>query len=160
MSAGNQVRRFVLAAIRAYQRYLSPFKGYACAYRVHTGHASCSTLGFRAVRKHGVRRGLAILRERTYRCGVVHRRYMSNPRRRFGNLRSASQRGECDPGCDLPCDPGCDLPSGGTLARALDCLSDCGCGSCDWPKKPQGRDKKPEQHVYIPPKRRDRTQPR
>ena len=68
------MRRFLLAAIRAYQRYISPYKGFSCAYREHTGHASCSTFGFRAVRKFGVFRGLIMQRERTSLCGVAQRR--------------------------------------------------------------------------------------
>jgi len=44
------MRKLVLAAITGYQTYLSPYKGFCCAYRVHTGRKSCSALGFRAVR--------------------------------------------------------------------------------------------------------------
>ncbi len=36
------MQRLVLWAIEVYQRHLSPRKGFSCAYRCHTGHASCS----------------------------------------------------------------------------------------------------------------------
>ena len=44
-------------AIGAYQRYLSPYKGFCCAYRAHTGRASCSALGARVIRRHGLLAG-------------------------------------------------------------------------------------------------------
>ena len=147
------MRRFLLAAIRAYQRYLSPYKGFSCAYREHTGHASCSTFGFRAVRKYGVFRGLIMLRERTYLCGVAQRRYMLVRRRAF-----ASQRGECDIGCDLPDVSNCDLPGGKSISRMFDFFSCCDFGSCDWPTRKRKGYNEAEQYVYIPPKARDRKQ--
>ena len=72
-------RLFVLAVIRLYQRHLSPHKGFHCAYRVHTGRASCSALGYRVVRRHGVFAGLGLIRERTQLCGVAHRRHAACP---------------------------------------------------------------------------------
>lgn len=93
------MRAAIFAAIIGYQRYVSPYKGFGCAYRVHIGRQSCSALGFRAVRRYGVLAGLAVLRRRTYLCGVAHRRYSKFP---SGTLRT--QHGLCDVGCDLPCD--------------------------------------------------------
>ena len=125
------MRRLLIAAIRFYQRHISPRKGFCCAYRAHTGRHSCSTLGLRAVRRYGAMQGLGVLRRRLYLCGVVHRRYATQPR------PALAQRGDCD--CDLPCD--FDFGS-------LDCLN---CGSCDWGS---GKKKdKDEQRVYIPPDR-------
>lgn len=121
-------RRLLLALIRAYQRHLSPRKGFRCAYRAHTGRASCSELGRRAVRRHGVLRGWRLARARMHRCGVAHRRY--------GPLHPRHQAGFCD--CDLPCDLG-------DLCAASD-LCDC-----DWPERKK-KDKDQEQHVHIPPR--------
>ena len=61
-----------LAAIGVYQRYLSPYKGFCCAYRVHTGQASCSALGARVIRRFGVWPGLQLLKQRMRRC-IRHR---------------------------------------------------------------------------------------
>lgn len=134
-------RAAVLAAIAAYRRYLSPHKGFTCAYEAHTGRASCSALGQRAVRRFGAARGLAIARRRTHLCGVAHRRY--GPPRPFASPRQAGY-------CDLPCDvPSCDAPLPGfkDLAGCLD------CGSCDGPdwrrKKSDGKEKAER----LPPKR-------
>lgn len=127
MQTDRVLRRLVLAAIRFYQRHLSPHKGFACAYRVHTGRASCSSLGYRTVRRHGVFDGLALLRRRTYLCGVAHRRHAL-----AGTRPHARQRGECD--CDLPCD-----------FDASDCCD------CDWPDRDKKKRQGDEKQVHIPP---------
>lgn len=126
-----------LVAIRGYQRYLSPYKGFTCAYRVHTGRCSCSQLGYRAVRRLGVFQGFAVLRRRMELCGVAHRRFSPVP---AAARTLKSQRGHCDLSCDLPVGGDCnDLP--------CDCLSMP--GSCDWPGRSARRG--PDKYVYIPP---------
>ena len=45
--------------IRVYQRYLSPRKGYRCAYGVLHGSGTCSSVGLEIMRSHGA---LAFLR--------------------------------------------------------------------------------------------------
>ena len=135
------MRKIFLAAIVCYQRYLSPYKGFCCAYRAHTGQQSCSALGFRAIRRYGVFAGLTILRRRLFLCGVVHRRHSV-----FHPPRFQSQRGFCDVGCDLPCDfSGAD----GCISIG-DIFSCCDIGSCDWPSRKQKRDNQ-DQYIYIRP---------
>jgi putative component of membrane protein insertase Oxa1/YidC/SpoIIIJ protein YidD len=73
-------RVLALLAITAYQRFVSPHKGYSCAYRVYTGRCSCSWLGFRAVRRFGVLRGLGVLRLRFAQCALAFRA-LASPRR-------------------------------------------------------------------------------
>ncbi|MDR2209612.1 MAG: membrane protein insertion efficiency factor YidD [Azoarcus sp.] len=148
------MRALVLAAIRIYQRYLSPYKGFCCAYRHHTGRSSCSTLGFRAIRRYGVIDGIAVLRRRTYLCGVAHRRYDSMPRRPH-----RAQRGDCvpcdiapdlpgDSNCDFPSDLNCDFLRGKSCGPFGNFLSYCDFFGCDWPNRKR---KESEQHVHIPP---------
>lgn len=142
-------QRLALAAIDAYKRWVSPFKGYACAYRVHTGADSCSTLGARAIRRYGLARGLGILRERTFLCGVAHRRYAAATTRR----PAVQQRGDCDIGCDAP---DCDVLNGRTAGRVCEFLSCCDCGPCDgWRRKqeesPRSRRRSKRQgDVHLP----------
>ena len=135
-------------AIRGYQRYLSPRKGFCCAYRVHTGRGSCSALGYRAVRRYGALVGLAVLRRRLYLCGVAFRRYSAAP----GRAALRTQQGFCDCAvpCDLPCDGSCHLPGGSACSTAGDFLSCCDCGSCDWPDRKR-KNKEEERTVHIPP---------
>ncbi|WP_442909173.1 membrane protein insertion efficiency factor YidD [Ideonella sp. BN130291] len=154
------MRRAALLLIRAYQRYVSPYKGFCCAYRGHTGRASCSALGYRAIRRHGIFGGLFLLQQRTHKCGVVHRRHKGTPMPRLH-----AQRGLCDIGCDLPggCDlpscHGCDLPGSNKLSGVCDCLSCCDCGGCDWPDR-RRRKRGDEKYVYIPPRTTSRSVPR
>jgi putative component of membrane protein insertase Oxa1/YidC/SpoIIIJ protein YidD len=131
------MKALALALIGLYQRHLSPRKGFCCAYRFHTGAASCSALGHRGIRRHGLRRGLALLDRRLARCGLAHRRY--GPRRPA--LRS--EAGVCEVG------EACDCFSGG--AEALQC-----CDACDW-RRPDTRRKgrKPEDPpTHLPPSKR------
>jgi putative component of membrane protein insertase Oxa1/YidC/SpoIIIJ protein YidD len=43
----------ISASIGGYQRYLSPYKGFCCAYRVQTGRRSCSAYARAIVDKLG-----------------------------------------------------------------------------------------------------------
>lgn len=110
-----------LLAIRAYQRFLSPLKGYACAFRALTGRDSCSAYGYRTIKRFGLLRGLALLRRRLHACSQrlhAHRAASpatpARPSTRYLTARHRAQAGDCD----LPC--ACD---------AIDLL-DC----CDWPR--------------------------
>ena len=51
------MKSVALPGIRLAQRWISPRKRFPCAYRVHTGNASCSWLGYRAIRRFGVWQG-------------------------------------------------------------------------------------------------------
>ncbi len=108
-----------LLAIRAYQRFLSPLKGYACAFRVLTRRDSCSAYGYRVIERFGLLRGLALLRRRLQACSQhlhAHRAASpTTPATRYVTARHRAQAGDCD----LPC--ACD---------AIDLL-DC----CDWLRK-------------------------
>jgi uncharacterized protein len=112
-----RMKSIALLAIRAYQRFISPYKGFRCAYRVHTGRCSCSGLGYRAVRRYGVAGGIGVLRHRLARCGDVHRIYCPKAH------SLSKQAGVCDVGCvDFG---GCDAPSGSAICDVCSCF-DCG----------------------------------
>lgn len=138
------MRSLILFAIRAYQRCLSPYKGFSCAYRCHTGRASCSDFGYRAIRLLGVGAGLSILRERMFLCGVAHRRH-APPRVR----PHWKQRGDCDVGCD-----GCDFPDLPSAESLSDCTNCCDSGNCDWSngKRKSRKGKTQESDIHIPSK--------
>ncbi|GAA4622543.1 membrane protein insertion efficiency factor YidD [Cellulomonas oligotrophica] len=51
--------RLVDLGVRAYQRHLSPRKGWSCAHRVAHGGASCSAAVREVVSRRGVLRGVA-----------------------------------------------------------------------------------------------------
>lgn len=67
-----------LAAIGAYQRYVSPYKGFCCAHRARTGHASCSEFARRAIERCGLLAGLRLLRRRFLACAASYRALMAD----------------------------------------------------------------------------------
>jgi putative component of membrane protein insertase Oxa1/YidC/SpoIIIJ protein YidD len=122
------MKSIALSAIRFYQRVLSPRKGYCCAYASYTGHASCSALGYRAIRRFGLWHGLSVLNGRLEKCGVAYRRYRPST--------LARQAGFLDCDCDVG---GCDI-AGDVCSNASD---------CDWKRR---RNRGDEQYVVIPPR--------
>ena len=148
------MKSLALGAIRFYQRFLSPRKGFCCAYASISGHASCSALGYRAIRRHGVWRGMAVLDKRLKKCGVAYRRYrrpaVHGPLARQAGFLDC---GACDApaGCDLSCGglSGCDMPDISHFCGDLLSSGGCGsggCGGCDWLHRKQANDG----YVVIP----------
>ncbi|MBV8618666.1 MAG: membrane protein insertion efficiency factor YidD [Curvibacter sp.] len=66
-----------LQAIQGYRRHLSPHKGFACAYRVHTGRCSCSRFGQRAITRFGLLQGLWFLSGRLQACRKAYGRLLA-----------------------------------------------------------------------------------
>jgi putative component of membrane protein insertase Oxa1/YidC/SpoIIIJ protein YidD len=101
-----------LAAIRGYQRWLSPYKGFRCALRAITGGDSCSAYGYLVISRFGLRRGLGLLSRRMALCGHVHRSMapaaMVRPPLAARNPWRHKEQGYCDVPCDSSCDTPCD----------------------------------------------------
>ena len=57
------MKKLVIAMIRFYQKYISPYKGTKCPY-VH----SCSQYGLEAIEKYGVIKGGLLAAWRILRC--------------------------------------------------------------------------------------------
>ncbi len=104
-------------AIQAYQRYLSPYKGFSCSYRVHTGGSSCSGHGLRVIERYGIARGSVLLRRRLRRCAEVHAQSSIAPRH---SHRLRHQRGSCD-ACGAA-EGACEVANG--VADTLSCCCD------------------------------------
>ncbi|AVP99191.1 hypothetical protein C7S18_19360 [Ahniella affigens] len=130
------MRALALLSIRLYQRYLSPLKGFRCAYCTATGRPTCSNYGYRAIKRHGILVGIALLKRRLARCGDAAERLTAATRR-----PPLLQRGDCDPGCAGGCDAvpdfDCDLPARTANCHRLNqCESFLGCSpGCDWPSR-------------------------
>jgi len=112
------MRWLVILAIGAYQRFVSPRKGFCCAYRVHTGRCSCSEFGRRVVARKGAFTGLLLIDARLRRCGEVHRE--RRPLRTQSGVVDCSFVPDGSDACDCAdaCDFGCD-----------------GCDGCDWRRR-------------------------
>jgi uncharacterized protein len=131
------MRALALRLIAFYKRVISPRKGFSCAYRVHTGGASCSTFAHHAIARHGVAVGWLLLRRRFRKCGAVHAAARASEGREGFARRAHPQAGYCDIPCD--CDVGhCHWPDFGD---ALNC--GC-CDSCDWPGNEERRQRRKE----------------
>ena len=115
------MRGILLLSIRIYQAYLSPYKGFRCAYHAHTGRRTCSTFGFTAIDRNGVIVGLLLLRRRFRKC--AHAANLKAVRTRH----PAHQAGHCD----LPVGD-CDFGHGCDASDALDCD---GCGGTERPPR-------------------------
>ncbi|MFM2269897.1 MAG: hypothetical protein RL757_3338 [Bacteroidota bacterium] len=58
-----------VGVINLYQQYISPHKGWKCAYGIaHPDEVSCSEFGKEAIRNFGVVNGLQLLRKRFKEC--------------------------------------------------------------------------------------------
>ena len=110
------IKQLILFGIILYQRYFSPYKGVACAYRLVHGGSGCSGVGYRLIRRYGVFSGSHLLQRRLARC-----RYAYN----WVN----AQRGFCDVPCDAGCGDEPHLPDMGF--EALDMCDACdACDAC------------------------------
>ena len=103
-----------VAAIGAYRRYLSPHKGFCCAYRKVTGRRSCSAYALAIVQRLGAVALVQALPRQFARCRAAYARWLQ--RFEGGPQGRATNRGErrrwwehcdcspCDCAGDLPCD--------------------------------------------------------
>lgn len=120
------MKQLALLCIRAYQRWLSPRKGFCCAYRAHTGGASCSGFGYAAIAKHGLLLGLRLLHRRFAKCAwQAQKGRAAAPVRRYASPQLAAQAGFCD-GADCLA-AGCDGIDCGAALPDLACNADAAC---------------------------------
>ena len=61
----------VAGMIGLYQRWLSPLKGFCCAYRQERKRCSCSEFGRRAVLRVGVMKFFPLMKQRFARCAAA-----------------------------------------------------------------------------------------
>lgn len=122
------MRKIALAGITLYRRYLSPIKGFSCAYRLHRGGASCSAHGYRVIERYGVRTGLRLLRRRLNCCSRVHYEHATTRPNLNASGMHRYQSGFCDAAFDA-----CNVGS-----CACDILGNSGsfpCDPTDWSRK-------------------------
>lgn len=71
--------RAALTAIGAYQRYISPYKGFCCAHAAFFGGPSCSRAVRDIVQEHGVAGGWALIQARFAACRQAHAHLRAAP---------------------------------------------------------------------------------
>jgi len=62
----------VIQFIRGYQKYLSPHKGFSCAYSRRHGAESCSEYFRQKVRTHGLAKAIPLFEQRLRDCKLAH----------------------------------------------------------------------------------------
>ncbi len=90
--------RSIVVAITGYQRYVSPYKGFCCAYRVKHNDMSCSAFVQQAVLHHGVWRAIPVVKQRFKACKTAAFELNTQPhqRNREQNRGRQQARNNCD----------------------------------------------------------------
>ena len=60
-----------ISIIAGYQKFVSPYKGFHCAFRRVKGGPGCSEFGKQAIREHGLIAGLRMIRQRFRECAAA-----------------------------------------------------------------------------------------
>ena len=97
-------------AIRFYQRYLSPYKGFQCAYRAHTGRHSCSEYAKRIIRKRGVNALFTALPRQFARCRSAYTALLAAQAAQFQTQQPSQKKKDKSDYCPLDACSGCDVP--------------------------------------------------
>jgi putative component of membrane protein insertase Oxa1/YidC/SpoIIIJ protein YidD len=109
-----------VAMISAYQRYLSPKKGFRCAYGALHGAGTCSSIGKRIMRERGFFAFLNLMPEQFAACKLA----AQNLNQETEEERKRRRRKRFS---DIDCST-CDVPDCGDIS---DCDDSLDCGSCD-----------------------------
>jgi uncharacterized protein len=118
------MRHLAVRCIHLYQRWLSPHKGFQCAYRVATGRDSCSAFAVRSISRVGIFIGLRLIRGRFRKCAAAYRIHVQHGGKAHQAFfdHSGHQSGHCD----LPIGDFIDACDWGTPT------GDCLCSACEW----------------------------
>ncbi len=98
-----------LALIAGYQKFISPHKGYSCAYNaLHPNSSSCSEYGKQAISIHGVFPGYSLLQHRLEQCRQAYAALRAMPHS-AGNLIIKGGTQVADD-CNAACNESCKQP--------------------------------------------------
>lgn len=67
------MQKIALFIISTYQKYLSPIKGFKCAYGVETGITTCSAHAKKVISRYGFLKGCLLMRRQAKRCEQSYR---------------------------------------------------------------------------------------
>jgi len=74
------IDKLVCLGIRIYRRFVSPYKGFSCAYRIQYGGLSCSQIILKIVKSKGMAEGMPLIRERFHQCHLASKRLKNSHR--------------------------------------------------------------------------------
>lgn len=118
-----------IGLIHFYQKFISPHKGFCCAYRKYSGGRSCSHYAVVAVRRFGVSALWLSLPKRLDDCKISAIRMEEKKEHGCSKYCDYCESIEMCQSCkdcsgDLSCGNSCDMPD------SLPCPDSCDCG-CD-----------------------------
>ena len=87
--------RSAATLITAYQRFLSPYKGYCCAHRALNGGLSCSQAIKRLVLRYGLLVSWPLVRARLDSCREAYVELMAQDKEKDITSNGESEYGEC-----------------------------------------------------------------
>ena len=99
------MRKVILLAIRFYQLYISPYKGYRCAHAVYYQGDSCSKAITKIIQRRGIWKGYQDIRNQFDRCSCAYQALSS--KKKDKKRRRKKKDSKCDY-IDIPCDLPCD----------------------------------------------------
>lgn len=82
--------------IGLYQKFISPYKGFHCAHRIHTHGMSCSTYGLFVVKRYKPLEAISMIKERLKACHIISLLYKDTT---IKSLRSEHGAIDCDISC-------------------------------------------------------------
>ncbi|MBS0260533.1 MAG: membrane protein insertion efficiency factor YidD [Planctomycetes bacterium] len=102
-SRSSLAASLVVTLIAGYQRFISPYKGFHCAYRLRHGGAGCSEFARQAIREQGLWRGWRMIRQRFRDCALAAQQQRNvESEGQSSNGMSAQAAKHClGSGCDL-----------------------------------------------------------
>ena len=132
--------RFAVAAIRGYQRWISPHKGFLCAHRVLHRGRSCSQFALDVIRTRGLLPALPAIRDQFRQCraAAIVLRQQRPPALAISNspLRSVPSRSWTDrtsarlDSAGDDCSANCANACGDAVVQAgMECLSNLICSA-------------------------------
>lgn len=117
--------RHVLALlISFYQRWVSPFKGFRCAYRAVTGGPSCSNVIRADLIREGVWRAIPLARTQFRRCRQAYASLQMSDFRPPAALTDAPRAADSQP---------LHAPAARRKKGPRDCTDDLCCGMAEFP---------------------------
>jgi len=117
--------------INLYQHYISPRKGFRCAYGALHGTGTCSQIVKNIVSQHGLITGWPKIRRQFRDCKSAYLQLQENPDLDRGKKKKEKKKKRWSDYCDCPSP--CDIPGscggkgggGGGGGGGLDCDSPC-----------------------------------
>lgn len=97
--------------IRLYQRYISPHKGYRCAYAILHNQPSCSNSVINIIEINGLIRGWQLIMQQFNYCSLAYSKIQKEE-----NNKKKEKNSWCHPCDSINC-----IPTKGTGESACDC---------------------------------------